>query len=225
MTRQIICLVLLAVTVLATVHMTRRRREGYEGRARACGCDPWSEYCVVPPRAAPSYGCITTFDSSAGKCAGAPTPNDGHWLQWGFGHGHPLTAGHSEEETTRIAKAVFGPDSPNTHLLKDAAVDKDIRDDGSGPQIVDHEGVHDLVFHKHKPVFQPQCGDSEDTPEGAQRLTQKAVFADPVTTYTDLPVHLPTQHDLHPKQDLRGGRCRPSVTGVFQVCGPRAAGV
>ena len=224
MKQNVLCLLVIAAVVIGVVHQARGLREGYEGRARACGCDPWSEHCVVPPHSAPSYGCITSFDSTAGKCAGAPTPNDAHWLQWGFGHGHPLTAGHSEEESVKIAKAVFGSDSANTMLLRDASIHRDSEEERPGPPNVDHEGVHDLVFHKHKPVFQTQCGQSTVPPSVAQKRTEKAVFADPVTTYTDLPVHLPTQHTLNPRQDTSAGRCVPSVTGIFQVCGPRAAG-
>ncbi len=208
MRRSVVFLVTIAAVFLAVATSSVHTREGYGGKEHACGCDPWSESCVVPPHGAPSYGCIRPFDDGER----APLPRNGPWLEWGFGHGHPLTAGHTEEESTKIAAAVFGPDSPNTRLIKNEAMRRE----------VDHPGVHDLFFHKYKPKFQSQCGVEDTTPDGAQRLTEKAVFADPVRTHTDHPIHLPTAATLRPRQGLRGGRCRPSVTGIFQDCGPTA---
>ena len=212
--RSVFVIFALAAAFLAMASRTTRVsiREGYGDKEHACGCDPWSEACVEPPHGAPSYGCIRPFDSHMDDDESAPIPRDGHWLEWGFGHGHPLTPGHTEEESTKIAAAVFGPDSPNTRLIKNEAMRRE----------VDHPGVHDLFFHKYKPKFQTQCGIEKTMPEKAERLTEKAVFADPVTTYTNHPIHLPTKATLHPKQSLQDGRCRPSVTGIFQVCGPMA---
>lgn len=258
--------------------------------ARACGCDPWSEHCVVPPHDSPGYGCIRAFDDHEGDCGGTPHPNDGPWVQWGFGHGHPLTGGHSEEETKKIATAVFGADSDITHRLKNEAVRRDARaSEAVGPSSVDKTGqraankvdpgnrsgvdtafvkggvmdtsdegdkgvdgitqdeikhakkkafnqsdalkslpplggARDLALHPHPPKPATQCGNLVGTTmKKAAHATADAVYADPITTYTDMPVHLPTQHDLYPKQDGAGGRCRPSVTGIFQECGPWAA--
>ena len=261
--------------------------------ARACGCDPWSEYCVVPPHDSPGYGCVRAFDDHEGDCGGLPQPNEGPWVQWGFGHGHPLTGGHSEEETKKIASAVFGADSNITRQLKNEAVRRDARAaeantaaatakahaaaeeaakttdpgkrtgldtkfvaggvmDTSDPGEKGNKGItkgeiehakhkvmqqgdalkslpplggaHDLALHPNPPQPAMQCGNLVGSAKkNAAKATADAVYADPLTTYTDMPVHLPTQHDLHPDQDGAGGRCRPSVTGIFQECGPWAA--
>lgn len=198
-------------------------QEGFEGsQTKACGCDPWSEYCVVPPRGGPSYGCIRSFDDDAPSCGG-PAPNDGHWVEWGYGHGHPLTAGHSEKETVRIASAVFGSDSDNTRLLKDEAIRRDARKRDAKGKKPPKDGAHDLALHLNPPKPVAECGNLSVGSKQAIRDTEKAVYSDPVTTYTDTPIHLPTQEDLHPDELHSGGRCRPSVTGIFKVCGPYAA--
>lgn len=269
------------------------KRAQPRANARACGCDPWSEHCVVPPHDSPGYGCIRAFDDHEGDCGGTPHPNDGPWVQWGFGHGHPLTAGHTEEETKKIASAVFGAGSNLTRQLKNEAVRRDARAaeaktamatakaqaaaekaakntdpgkrtgldtkfvaggvmDTSDPGEKSHKGItkgeiahakhkaleqgdalkslppmggaRDLALHPDPPQPAPQCGNLVGASrKNAGKATADAVYADPITTYTDMPVHLPTQHDLHPNQDGAGGRCRPSVTGIFQVCGPLAA--
>ena len=248
-------LVIVAVLLLAATCCQTHAREGFEeSRALACGCDPWSEHCVVPPRGAPSYGCIRSFDDHVGECTGGPSANDGHWLQWGFGHGHPLTAGHRERETKKIASAVFGADSNLTRQLKNEAVRRDARaaergsgdsrppsgsgdstpPSGSGATAAPlggggltppKGGVHDLARHPDSPKPALECGALPEGGVRARHETADAVYADPKTTYTDMPVHLPTSHDLHPDQDTSLGHCRPSVTGIFQVCGPWAAGV
>lgn len=232
--------------------------------ARACGCDPWSEHCVVPPHDSPGYGCIRSFEDHGGGCGEGPKPNDGPWVQWGFGHGHPLTAGHREEETKRIASAVFGADSDLTRQLKNEAVRRDARQaeaerkkqgsvsapapaapgDAGKPgganahphahhrvaeqgaalhKLPPPGGAHDLALHPDPPKPASQCGSLTGSAPTIAHETAMAVYADPVTTYTDMPVHLPTSHDLHPDQDGSGGKCRPSVTGIFQVCGPLAS--
>ena len=204
------------------------RIEGFEGEAaRACGCDPWSESCVVPPRGSPGYGCIQSFDSSAGTCGGSPFPNDGHWLQWGFGHGHPLTAGHTEEETKRIASAVFGKGSDITRLLKNEAVRRDARKREGRGEPDDNASRPAPVRATRASSPQPAYArrSLSDNKQQSVRETTEVVSANPVTPHTALPVHLPTQHDLMPAEDHVGGRCRPSVTGIFQVCGPYAAEV
>lgn len=275
-------------------HSTDHIQEGLVTRAnaRACGCDPWSEHCVVPPHDSPGYGCIRSFDDHDGNCGDAPQPNDGPWVQWGFGHGHPLTAGHTEEETKKIATAVFGADSDITRQLHNEAIRRDARaqeqtqgkpggdvalaapdsdpdlgvvanrgsdsgsgsgsspnpadvttpdsGSGSGPvgtgkkvpeqgdalkTLPDVMGSRDLSLHPNPPKPAIQCGTFPEGGVTAAQDTANAVYADPVTTYTDMPVHLPTSQDLRPYQTARGGRCGPSVTGIFQVCGPLAAGV
>ena len=271
-------------------HSRKDVQEGLVTRTTACGCDPWSEHCVVPPHDSPGYGCIRAFDDHDGACGGGPQPNDGPWVQWGFGHGHPLTTGHTEEETKKIATAVFGADSNITRQLHNEAIRRDARaqeqkqtaptKSASGPGALASPGPgstaspgpgstaspgpgstaspgpgstasqsgtaspkkvpeqgdalktlpgvmgsRDLSLHPDPPKPASQCGAFPGGGAMVAQDTAKAVYADPVTTYTDMPVHLPTSHDLRPDQAGEGGRCRPSVTGIFQVCGPAAAGV
>ena len=201
-------------------------------RVKVCGCDPWSEHCVVPPHDSPGYGCIRAFDDHDGGCGDRAQPNDGPWLEWGFGHGHPLTKGHTEGETKRIASAVFGEDSNITRQLKNEAVRRDARRKESHQsleqgdalkRLPDARGLRDLSLHTDPPTPALQCGSMPGSSQSAAKQTAQAVYADPVTTFTDMPVHLPTAHDLRPHQSGEGGKCRPSVTGIFQVCGPLAA--
>ena len=269
--RWYVLLAFLLIAVYARMPSLHPLREGLdEDHAHGCGCGPWSELCVVPPRSAPTYGCIQPFGSAVTSCGKSPTPQDGHWLTWGFGHGHPLTAGHTEKETKKVATAVFGADSNLTRQLKNEAVRRDararessagpVRPGSPGPYTVG--GVyydkrfpssarpgdqpppsaraksgaqpfgqlhgprslgHHLAAHGNGPEPAPECGSTRRKQAQVRADTAKAVYADPVTMYTDMPVHLPTQQDLRPSQSSAEATCRPSVTGIFSVCGPAAA--